>query len=366
MTKGYDTRFRPALERSRAVRGRCLTRPANFLLNQRDRRGTSEGRSHPVRVVVVGTLARVSLDLPGHSTGKVRESWQLPSGHRLLVTTDRLSAFDSVIGLVPHKGQVLNQVAAWWFEKTADIVPNHVISLPDPNALVAINATPLPVEVVVRGRLTGSTSTAVLPRYLAGERVLYGHTLPDGLVPHGPLPEPIITPTTKAQDGAHDEPISIAAVADQGLVEPELWKQIQDIALRLFERGTQLAAEAGFVLADTKYEFGLDSNGELLIIDEMHTPDSSRFWEASTLDARLAAGLVPESFDKEPVRLALLEVGYKGEGTPPVLPDEVWLTTSQRYVSFFERLTGQQFVPGDTPIDQRIVAAVASLQESSP
>ncbi len=356
---------RPKAADSRAVSGGSLTRAINFLLNQRDQRGTSGARQHPVLVVVVGTFARVSLDLPGHSAGKVRESWQLPSGHRLLVTTDRLSAFDSVVGLVPHKGQVLNQVAAWWFAKTADIVPNHVVSLPDPNALVAIDATPLPVEVVVRGRLTGSTSTAVLPRYLAGERVLYGHTLPDGLVSHGPLPEPIITPTTKAQDGAHDEPISVAAVADQGLVEPELWKQIQDIALRLFARGTQLAADAGFVLADTKYEFGLDQNGELLIIDEMHTPDSSRFWEAATLDQRLADGLVPESFDKEPVRLALLDAGYNGEGLPPVLPDDVWLNTSERYVSFFERLTGQQFVPGDAPIDQRIVAAVASLQESS-
>ena len=149
----------------------------------------------------VGVLSDLTLDLPGHRAGKVRETWQLPDGKRLLVTTDRLSAFDRIIGLVPHKGQVLNQLAAWWFEQTADIVANHVVSMPDPNALIAVDARPLPVEVVVRARLTGSTSTAILPRYLAGERLLYGHTLPDGLVAHGPLPEPIVTPTTKAPAG---------------------------------------------------------------------------------------------------------------------------------------------------------------------
>lgn len=337
---------------------------ANFLFNPVSGNRTGAWRGHADAVVIVGTFSGLSLALPGHQSGKVRESWILDSGHRLLVTTDRLSAFDSVIGLVPHKGQVLNEVAAWWFAQTADIVDNHVVSIPDPNALVALNAAPLPIEVIVRGHLTGSTSTAVLPRYLAGERTLYGHTLPDGLTPHGPLPEPIITPTTKAQDGGHDEPITIDEVASRGLVDPDLWAQIQDVALRLFARGTELAAAAGFVLADTKYEFGIGPDGNLLLIDEMHTPDSSRFWEAATLDERLANGLVPESFDKEPVRLALLEAGFDGDGTPPVLPDDVWLATSRRYVSFYERLTGTTFVPGESPIDQRIRAAVAGIQES--
>ncbi|MEM7275446.1 MAG: phosphoribosylaminoimidazolesuccinocarboxamide synthase, partial [Actinomycetota bacterium] len=248
------------------------------------------------------TLATLELPLPGRHSGKVREAWPLSEGRRLLVTTDRLSAFDHIIGTVDHKGQVLNQLAAWWFDQTSDIVANHVVDVPDPNALIAVDAAPLPVEVVVRARLTGSTSTAVLPRYLAGERVLYGHRLPDGLVPHGPLPEPLITPTTKAQDGGHDEPITSEQVVSRGLVELGLWARVERVALQLFDRGAALAAGAGFVLADTKYEFGLGPDGELLLIDEVHTPDSSRYWAQASLDERLAAGLTPESYDKEPVR----------------------------------------------------------------
>lgn len=310
----------------------------------------------------VGVLSDLNLDLPGHRAGKVRETWQLPDGKRLLVTTDRLSAFDRIIGLVPHKGQVLNQLAAWWFEQTADIVANHVVSMPDPNALVAVDARPLPVEVVVRARLTGSTSTAILPRYLAGERLLYGHTLPDGLVAHGPLPEPIVTPTTKAADGDHDEPITVAEVAEQGLVEPELWERIQRIALELFARGADIADRAGFVLADTKYEFGLGPDDELLLIDEMHTPDSSRYWSKATLEERLAAGQAPDGYDKEPVRLALKAAGYGGEGSPPELPPEVWQQTSDRYVELYERLTDRTFVPGQQPANERILANLSELQ----
>ncbi len=310
----------------------------------------------------VGVLSDLTLDLPGHRAGKVRETWQLPDGKRLLVTTDRLSAFDRIIGLVPHKGQVLNQLAAWWFEQTADIVANHVVSMPDPNALIAVDARPLPVEVVVRARLTGSTSTAILPRYQAGERLLYGHTLPDGLVAHGPLPEPIVTPTTKAADGDHDEPITVAEVAEQGLVEPELWERIQRVALELFARGADIADRAGFVLADTKYEFGLGPDDELLLIDEMHTPDSSRYWSKATLDERLAAGQAPDGYDKEPVRLALKAAGYGGEGSPPELPPEVWQQTSDRYVELYERLTDRTFVPGQQPANERILANLSELQ----
>lgn len=307
------------------------------------------------------TLQTVSLDLPGHLSGKVREIWPLDGGRRLLITTDRLSAFDHIIGLVPHKGQVLNQLAAWWFEQTSDIVDNHMLSVPDDNALIAIDARPLPIEVVVRARLTGSTSTAVLPRYLAGEREMYGHRFPDGLTPHGPLPEPIITPTTKAQAGAHDEPTTSAEILDRGLVEPMLWQEIQEVALALFDRGRRIAAEAGFVLADTKYEFGLGPDDELLLIDEMHTPDSSRFWAADTLEERLAAGEAPDGYDKEPVRLALRSVGYTGDGEPPTLPDAVWQETSKRYVELFERLTGTTFVPGRQPADERIKSHLAEV-----
>lgn len=300
------------------------------------------------------TLACISLELPGHTSGKVREAWSLPDQRRLLVTTDRLSAFDRVIGLVPNKGQVLNQLAAWWFNLTSDIVANHVISVPDPNALIAVDATPLPVEVVVRGRLTGSTSTSVLPRYRAGERVLYGYQLPDGIPDHGALPEPLITPTTKAQKGGHDQPTTVDEVASSGLVEPHLWSRIQEVAHELFRRGTEIAADAGFVLADTKYEFGLAPDGRLLIIDEMHTPDSSRFWAMSSLEDRLAQGLVPESFDKEPVRLALAATGFQGDGPIPELPADVWAAASDRYVELYERLTGLTFVPGEQPAEDRI------------
>jgi phosphoribosylaminoimidazole-succinocarboxamide synthase len=311
------------------------------------------------------TLSTIELDLPDHASGKVRESWRLPDGRRLLVTTDRISAFDRVIGTVEHKGQVLNQLAAWWFGRTADIVANHVIEVPDPNALVAIDARPLPVEVVVRGRLTGSTSTSLLPRYEAGERRLYGHRLPDGLTAHGQLPEPLITPTTKAEGGDHDQPLTCDEVVERGLVEDGLWAQVQKAALELFSRGTEIAADAGFILADTKYEFGLGPGGQLLLIDELHTPDSSRYWAVDTMDDRLAAGLAPESFDKEPVRLALRAAGYTGNGPHPELAGQVLAETTTRYVLLYERLTGQRFEPGSRPVSERVAVNLAPYVPSS-
>ena len=307
------------------------------------------------------TLDTINLDLPGHYSGKVRETYTLPDQQRLMVTTDRLSALDRIIGRVPHKGQVLNQLAAWWFAQTSDIVGNHVVSVPDPNALIALDAETLPIEVVVRARLTGSTSTSVLPRYLDGERDMYGHTLPDGLTPHGPLPQPLITPTTKAADGEHDQPVAIDEVVSLGLLTAERWQEVQEVALALFARGTEIAEAAGFILADTKYEFGLNAAGELIVIDEIHTPDSSRYWNASTAEARIAEGLAPEGFDKEPVRIALGELGYKGDGEPPQLPEKIWDETSRRYVEVFERLTGTPFVPGAQPASVRIRSNLAGL-----
>ncbi len=308
-------------------------------------------------------IANVTFDGEDHRSGKVRESWSLPDERRVLVTTDRLSAFDRVIGTVPHKGQVLNQLAAWWFEQLADVVDNHLIGVPDPNVSVVVDAAPLPVEVIMRGRLTGSTSTSVLPRYKAGERVLYGATLPDGIPDHGPLPEPLLTPTTKAVAGGHDEPITPDDVVATGLVEADVWSMVTKAAFELFRRGTEVAADAGFVLADTKYEFGMAPDGRLLLIDEVHTPDSSRFWAIESLEERLAAGSSPESFDKEPVRLALAATGYKGDGPPPELTAEVRAATSQRYISLFERLTGTDFAPGASPATERIEAALVSLAE---
>lgn len=309
------------------------------------------------------TLAAVELPLSDHRSGKVRESWHLPPDRRLLVTTDRISAFDRVLGTVQYKGQVLNQLAAWWFARTSDIVANHVVDVPDPNVLIAIDATPLPVEVVVRGRLTGSTSTSLLPRYEAGDRELYGYRLPDGLQPHGPLHEPLITPTTKAEDGDHDQPITCDEVVELGLVEAGLWAQIQKAALELFARGVEIAGDAGYVLADTKYEFGLAPDGELILIDEVHTPDSSRYWAMDSLDERLSEGRSPESFDKEPVRLALKAAGYTGDGEPPELPADVRTDTTNRYVELYERLTGLAFEPGRQPIEERMKANLRSVLE---
>ncbi|MGB8859851.1 MAG: phosphoribosylaminoimidazolesuccinocarboxamide synthase [Ilumatobacteraceae bacterium] len=297
----------------------------------------------------------IDLDLPDRRDGKVRVSYELSGGRRLFVTTDRLSAFDKVIAGVPYKGQVLNQLAAWWFAETADIVPNHVLSVPDPNVLIARNARPLPVEVVVRGYITGVTSTSLWQQYADGARTIYGHRFPDGLLKNTSLPYALVTPTTKAEHGGHDQPITVAEVVEHGLVEPRLWGHTVEAALALFARGQQVAARAGLILADTKYEFGLDDEGALMLIDEMHTPDSSRYWVAESYAARLADAEEPESLDKEVVRRALLATGYRGDGPPPVLPDEVWQQTSARYIDAFERLTSTTFQPGAYPVGPRIL-----------
>ncbi len=306
-------------------------------------------------------LTDIELPLDDRRVGKVRVSYALPNGHRLFVTTDRLSAFDRIIAGVPYKGQVLNQLSAWWFEQTADIVPNHAVSVPDPNVLIARTATPLPVEVVVRAYITGVTDTALWTRYAAGRRLIDGHRLPDGLRKNQALPAPIVTPTTKG-DGVHDEPLSCDEVVDRGLVDADLWKRVLAAAEELFARGAERGREAGLILADTKYEFGVTVAGELLLIDEVHTPDSSRWWVAASYDERFAAGAEPESLDKEVVRRALAEVGYTGEGPVPTLPDDVWTATTARYVDAYERLTGTEFRPGAYPAGPRIHAAVSGLE----
>lgn len=299
-------------------------------------------------------LTDIELPLENRRVGKVRVSYELPNGQRLFVTTDRLSAFDQIMATVPMKGQVLNQLAMWWFDNTRDIVANHALSMPDPNVLIAIAAQPLPVEVIVRGYITGVTSTSLWKRYEDGARDIYGYAFPDGLKKNQQLPEAIVTPTTKAEMGQHDEALTCDQVVDQGLVEPKLWAEVQRVALALFARGQQVAQRAGLILADTKYEFGLDSQGKLLLIDEMHTPDSSRFWDAESFPERLANGLEPISMDKEIIRRALADAGYKGDGPPPQLAETVWLETSKRYISAYEVLTGQKFVPGERPITERI------------
>lgn len=294
------------------------------------------------------------LPLTGKHQGKVRDSYALNEHRRLLITTDRLSAFDKVLHSVPYKGQVLNQLSAWWFSQLADIIPHHMLSLPDPNALLAVEVTPFPIEVIVRGYITGVTSTALWHRYSLGERHIYGYDFPEGLQKNQALLKPIITPTTKGGLTGHDERLTCAEVVEKGLLDAKSWEIIQSAALAIFERGQAIAAKSGLILVDTKYEFGKDKDGRILLIDEVHTPDSSRFWKKDSYPQRFAEGIEPESFDKEIVRLAYDELGYKGEGVPPVLSEELWESVSHRYIQIYEMLTEQSFSRGSYPIAPRL------------
>jgi phosphoribosylaminoimidazole-succinocarboxamide synthase len=307
----------------------------------------------------------IDLPLPDRREGKVRVSYAWDEGQRLFVTTDRLSAFDRILAGVPYKGQVLNQLAAWWFDRTADVVANHVVAVPDPNVLIARAATTLPVEVVVRAYITGVTSTSLWRSYATGARTIYGYRFPDGLRKNTVLPEVMITPTTKPPAGSavHDEPLTSAEVVDRGLVDAHRWEEVTAAALEVFRRGRQVAADAGLILVDTKYEFGLTADRELLLIDEVHTPDSSRYWVAATYEERMAAGEEPESLDKEVVRRAYIDAGYAGDGEPPAVSADVWTATSARYIDAYQRLTGLAFEPGATPADARIARCVEALRK---
>jgi phosphoribosylaminoimidazole-succinocarboxamide synthase len=244
----------------------------------------------------------------------------------------------------------------WWFDRTREIVPSHALSVPDPNALVAIRAVPFPVEVIVRGYITGVTSTALWYRYSLGERLIYGHLLPEGLHKNQALPEPIITPTTKGGPTGHDERLTPDEVVEKGYLDLPTWKTVQKAALALFALGQRTASRAGLILVDTKYEFGIGPNGQIMVIDEIHTPDSSRFWLADSYQARFAAGEEPENYDKEYLRLAYARFGYRGEGDPPAVPAELWLEIAHRYVDLYERLTGVQFKPEAYPVQPRLAS----------
>ena len=285
----------------------------------------------------------------------MRNWYDLPDGKRLIVTTDRLSAFDRILATVPYKGQVLNQLSVWWFEQTQDIIRNHLVSVPDPNAAIVQVAEPFPVEVIVRGYITGVTSTALWYRYSAGERNIYGHEFPEGLQKNQALPAPIITPTTKGGATGHDERLTCSDVTEKGLIDSQSWDQIQAAALAVFKRGQEVAREAGMILVDTKYEFGCSPDGQVVLIDEVHTPDSSRFWRADTYEERIAAGEEPENFDKEFIRLAYAEKGYRGDGAIPFMPDELWVSASERYIQLYELLTGKDFLPGSYPVQERLL-----------
>ncbi len=304
-------------------------------------------------------VTTIDLDWPYERTsGKVRESFVLPGQRRLIVTTDRLSAFDVVLAAVPYKGQVLNQLCGFWFDRMSDIIPNHLISMPDPNVQLVQDCQPLPVEVIVRGYITGVTKTSLWTLYAAGERHAYGYDLPDGLRKDDRLPHPLITPTTKAGPGQHDERLTCAQVVERGLVDPATWEQVQSAAMSVFLRGQEIAEAAGFLLVDTKYEFGRAPDGTLMLIDEVHTPDSSRFWSLEDWERAQQTGGNPENWDKEFVRLWYAEQGYRGDGPPPPMPADVTAEAARRYIALYEGITGLVFQPGEQPAAPRIVRAL--------
>jgi phosphoribosylaminoimidazole-succinocarboxamide synthase len=307
------------------------------------------------------TLGETNLPLPNKQTGKVREWYDLPDGKRLIITTDRLSAFDRILAKVPYKGQVLNQLSAWWFEQSKDIIPNHLLSVPDPNASVVTTVQPLPIEVIVRGYITGVTSTALWYRYSIGERNIYGYDLPEGLKKNQALPEPIITPTTKGGETGHDERLTCTEVTENGLLDEKTWNQVQKAALAIFKRGQEVTNKAGLILVDTKYEFGIAPDGNVILIDEVHTPDSSRYWKADTYEERFNAGDEPENFDKEFVRIAYAEKGYRGNGEVPSMPNELWIAAGVRYITIYELLTGKTFEAGAYPIEERLLKNLKEL-----
>jgi phosphoribosylaminoimidazole-succinocarboxamide synthase len=282
---------------------------------------------------------------PAPYFGKVRDCYDLPDGRRLLIASDRLSAFDRILAVIPWKGQVLTQTARFWFEATEDLCPNHVLSYPDPNAVLARRLAILPVEVVVRGYLAGTTSTSILTMYRAGVREMYGHRLPEGLRPHEALPVPIITPTSKEFDGGHDAPLTAESIVGGGLLTAAQWDDVSARALALFARGQAMAAARGLILADTKYEFGLDDEGRIRLADEIHTPDSSRFWKADGYAAALAAGTRPPSFDKDVIRAWVAARCDPYRDPIPEIPAAMIAETSATYIAAYEAITGRAFVP---------------------
>jgi phosphoribosylaminoimidazole-succinocarboxamide synthase len=292
------------------------------------------------------------IDLPGLGElyrGKVRDNYS--RGDRIvMVTTDRVSAFDHVLGTIPFKGEILSRLTTFWFEKVKDIAPTHLIDVPDPSVMAVKKAKALPIEIVIRGYITGS----LWRDYQAGKAGAYGIAWPAGLRKDQQLEQPIITPSTKAEYGQHDEPISEQEILAKGLVSPEIWREATAVARRLFERGQSWARTRGLILVDTKYEMGI-ADGKLVVIDEIHTPDSSRYWVADGYADRFAKDEEQAMLDKENIRQWLIkEHGFSGHGNPPPLTDDVRVMLAQKYVEVFERLTGETFTSEVGSVDARI------------
>jgi phosphoribosylaminoimidazole-succinocarboxamide synthase len=281
-------------------------------------------------------------ELPGCYRGKVRENYDLRDGSRVLIATDRISAFDRILAVIPLKGQVLTQTARFWFEATKGLCPNHVIEYPDPNVLVCKRLSMMPVEIVVRDYLAGTTSTSILQMYKKGSREMYGHRLPDGLRDNQKLPQSIITPTTKAEQGDHDAPLSGEEIVARKLLTERQWRDVSEKALALFACGRELAARRGLILVDTKYEFGFDEKGAIVLADEVHTPDSSRYWLSASYQARFTAGEPPDTLDKDFIRRWVAARCDPYKDAIPEIPREVILEAAGKYVDVYQQLTGQE------------------------
>jgi len=319
-------------------------------------RGTSLG------IYLDQVLAEATIpELTNHYRGKVRDNYDLADGRRIIIATDRLSAFDRIITAIPLKGQVLTQIARFWFDATADICPNHVLDYPDPNVLVCRHLAIMPVEIVVRDYLTGTTATSIWPMYQSGQRQIYGIDFPDGLRQNQKLPATVITPTTKAFDGGHDEPLTRKDIIARKLLDQRQLATVSRLALALFARGRQIAAQHGLILVDTKYEFGFAADGAIVLADEIHTPDSSRYWLAQSYQRRFETGEPPESLDKDFVRHWVAARCDPYRDPIPPIPPEVVVEAARLYIEVFETITGQPFdYPDPTiPVLDRIRANLA-------
>ena len=312
-----------------------------------------------ILAAIPGCVTATDLTFGRKYAGKVRDTYDLGDGRLLLVTTDRQSGFDRMLGAIPFKGQVLNRTSLFWFEQTRGIVGNHVIASPHANALLARKCTVLPVEFVVRGFLTGSTDTAIWTQYSAGARAFGGHTLPDGMGKNQPLPAHLLTPTTK--EASHDRPITPEEMVREGWLTQAQWDFCSEKALALFAFGQSEAAARGLMLVDTKYEFGVAEDGEVLLIDEVHTPDSSRYWLADSYAERMAAGLEPDMIDKEFFRLWFRErCNPYADAVLPTPPDELIAELAARYMQLYERITGFGFVPDERPLEAAIAKCLGA------
>lgn len=312
-----------------------------------------------IRASLPFCLTNTSFTFGKKYQGKVRDTYDL--GDKLiLVTTDRQSAFDRVLASIPFKGQVLNLTSAWWFEQSQHLVPNHLIAVPDPNVMIAKKCDVFPIEFVVRGYITGTTSTSLWTQYQKGVRQYCGITFPEGLKKNQRLGEPVLTPTTKDKD--HDKPISPAEIVAEGWMTQKDWEEASAKALALFKFGVETAAKHGLILVDTKYEFGRDAEGNIVVVDEIHTPDSSRYWLANSYAERLAQGKEPENIDKEFLRLWFVEhCDPYNDKVLPEAPEELIVTLASRYIQLYEMITGKSFPypkkPG--PVEQRIMKNIA-------